>query len=132
METDSVRQRERLRTISETYFAGMAKKDMSEVAWAEDVVLYSPLAPEGLATPLVGASSVRKWFESLYPVLGEIKVIEHYFNEDFSAIASRSDVGLTDPPCVLRVVDRFRVNAEGMIIEQENHYDPRPAMGDGS
>ena len=132
METDSVQRQERLRSISEIYFSGMAKKDMSDVPWAEDVILHSPLAPGGLDTPLVGASAVREFFESLYPVLGDIKVIEHYFNEDLSAIATRSDVGLTDPPCVLRVVDRFRVDPEGRIIEQENHYDPRPATGDSN
>jgi hypothetical protein len=37
-------------------------------------------------------------------------------------------VHITQPPCVLRVVDRFLVDAEGMIREQENHYDPRPAL----
>lgn len=132
MSTDSVQQRERLISIAEIYFAGMAKKDMSDVPWAEDVILRSPLAPGGLDTPLVGAAAVREWFESLYPVLGEIKVIEHYFNEDLSAIASRSDVSLTDPPCVLRVVDRFRIDLEGRIVEQENHYDPRAATGDNS
>ena len=129
MAIDFIQQRDRLRNIAEIYFAGMAKKDMSDVPWAEDVVLYSPLAPGGLDTPLVGASAVRDWFKTLYPVLGDIKVIEHYFNEDFSAIATRADVGLRDPACVLRVVDRLRVNPEGRIIEQENHYDPRPATG---
>jgi hypothetical protein len=57
-----------------------------------------------------------------------MKVIEHYFNEDLTVIASRSDVGITNPPCTLRVVDRFTVNAEGKITQQENHYDPRPAL----
>ena len=132
MGTDSVQRQERLRSISENYFSGMAKKDMSDAPWAEDVILRSPLAPGGLGTPLVGVSAVREWFKSLYPVLGDINVIEHYFNEDLSAIATRSDVRLTDPPCVLRVVDRFRVDPEGRIIEQENHYDPRPATGDSN
>ena len=36
-----------------------------------------------------------------------------------------SDVGITNPPCMLRVVDRFTVNADGKITQQENHYDPR-------
>jgi hypothetical protein len=40
----------------------------------------------------------------------------------------RSDGGITNPPCTLRVVDRFTVNAEGKMTQQENHYDPRPAL----
>ncbi len=65
---------------------------------------------------------------SLCPVLGDMHILEHYFNEDLTVIASRSDVGITNPPCTLRVVDRFTVNAEGKITQQENYYDPRPAL----
>jgi hypothetical protein len=32
------------------------------------------------------------------------------------------------PPAVLRVIDRFVVDDIGLIVEQENHYDPRPAL----
>jgi hypothetical protein len=53
-------------------------------------------------------------------------VIEHYFNEGLTVIATRADVGITEPPCFLRVVDRFTVNAAGQITQQENHYDPGP------
>ena len=67
------------------------------------------------------------WFASLWPVLGETKVIEHYFNEDLSVIATRANVEVTKPPCVLRVTDRFMVNAEGRITQQENRYDPKGA-----
>jgi hypothetical protein len=53
---------------------------------------------------------------------------KHYFNEDLTVIATWADVGITDRPCFLRVVDRFTVNAEGRITRQENHYDPQPAI----
>jgi SnoaL-like protein len=120
--------RAQLKAVAEAYFAGMGKKDMSTVPWDDQVVLWSPLAPGGLDTPLVGRVAVLDWFASLYPVLGAMHVIEHYFNEDLTVIASRSDVGITNPPCTLRVVDRFTVNADGKITQQENHYDPRPAI----
>jgi hypothetical protein len=120
--------RAQLRAIAETYFEGLAQRDLSAVPWAADVILRSPLAPGGLETPLVGQQAVRDWFAQLYPVLGETKVLEHYYNEDLTVIASRSDVGITDPPSTLRVVDRFTINVEGEITAQENHYDPRPAL----
>jgi len=123
-----VARRAQLKAVAEVYFEGMGKKDMSKVPWDDHVVLRSPLAPGGLDTPLVGRSAVLDWFASLYPVLGAMQVIEHYFNEDLTVIASRSDVGITNPPCTLRVVDRFTVNADGKITQQENHYDPRPAL----
>jgi hypothetical protein len=126
--TQEVARQAQLKAIAEAYFAGMGKKDMSEVPWDDQVVLRSPLAPGGLDTPLVGRSAVLDWFASLYPVLGTMKIIEHYFNEDLTVIASRSDVGITDPACTLRVVDRFTVDADGKITQQENHYDPRAAI----
>ena len=126
--TQEVARRAQLKAVAEAYFAGMGQKDMSHVPWADDVVLRSPLAPGGLDTPLVGRAAVLAWFASLYPVLGAMHIIEHYFNEDLTVIASRSDVGITHPPCTLRVVDLFTVNAAGKITQQENHYDPRPAM----
>ena len=128
MPTNENERRDLLKAVAELYFAGLSQKDVSAVPWAEDVVVRSPLAPDGLDTPVLGAAAVREWFEALFPVLGEIEVIEHYYNEDLTVIATRSDVGITDPPCTLRVVDRFTVNAEGKITEQENHYDPRAAI----
>jgi hypothetical protein len=127
--TQSHERRAQLKAIAEAYFAGLAQRDMSAVPWAADVVLHSPLAPGGIETPLVGEQAVREWFAQLYPVLGSTKVIEHYYNEALTVIASRADVGITSPPSTLRVVDRFTINAEGEITAQENHYDPRPALG---
>ena len=120
--------RAQLIAISETYFTAIAKQDMSAVPWDDNVVFRGPLAPGGSENPLLGISAVRDWFASIYPVLGETKVIEHYFNEDLTVIATRADVGIINPPAVLRVVDRFTVSAEAKITEQENHYDPRVAL----
>jgi hypothetical protein len=120
--------RTQLKSIAETYFAALARRDVSSVPWHNDIVLRSPLAPEGLDVPLRGKPAVIQWFESLYPALGETRVIEHYFNEDLTVIATRAEVGITDPSCFLRVVDRFTVDAAGRITQQENHYDPRPAI----
>jgi hypothetical protein len=131
--SDTAARRAQLRAISEAYFAGLANRDLSAVPYADEVVLRSPLAPPGLAIPyerhpLEGKPAVLAWFAGLYPVLGATEIIEHYFNEDLSVIATRSDVAIASPPCTLRVVDRFRVSPDGRIVEQENHYDPRPAL----
>lgn len=129
--TNADARRSQLKSIAETYFAALAKRDVSSVPWHDGIVFRSPLAPEGLDVPLRGKASVLQWFESLYPVLGETRVIEHYFNEGLTVIATRADVGIMDPPCFLRVVDRFTVDAAGQITQQENHYDPRPALRSG-
>lgn len=116
--------RARLKQITEAYFAGIAKHDMSAVPYHDKVVLRSPLGPGGLAEPMRGRAAVIAWFESLWPVLGKTKVWEQYFNEDLTMVAARADLQMTKPPSVLRVFDRFRIDAQGRIVEQENHYDP--------
>ncbi|MEX2272665.1 MAG: nuclear transport factor 2 family protein [Vicinamibacterales bacterium] len=126
--TDQNARLNQLKGVANAYFAALTKRDVSSVPWADNIVLRSPLAPQGLDVPLTGRAAVVGWFETLYPVLGEAKVIEHYFSEDLTSIATRADVGITDPPSVLRVVDRFTVDADGRITAQENHYDPRPAL----
>src|SRR5262245_20399393 len=126
--TQEEARRAQMKRVAEAYFEGMGKKDMLQVPWDDYVVLRSPLAPGGLDTPLVGRPAVLAWFASLFPVLGAMQVIEYYYNEDLTVISTRSDVGITNPPCALRVVDRFTVNANGKITQQENHYDPRPAL----
>jgi hypothetical protein len=131
-EARTAERRGKLTAISESYFRGLAKRDLSAVPWDDNVVFRGPLAPGGSETPLVGRAAVLDWFASVYPVLGETRVMEHYFNEDLTVIATRADVGIINPPSVLRVVDRFTVNAEGKISQQENHYDPRPAIPSSS
>jgi hypothetical protein len=119
--------RSQLLTVADAYFRGLAEKNMSQVPWHPDVVFRGPLAP-GAPEPLRGSTAVRSWFEGLYPALGPVEIIEHYVGEEERSIATRADVHITQPPSVLRVIDRFIVDDAGFIVEQENHYDPRPAL----
>jgi hypothetical protein len=122
--------RTQMRTVVEAYFEGIAKQDMAAVPYDDNVMLRSPLAPGGLSTPLVGRQAVLDWFASLWSVLGETEIFEHYFNDDLTVIATRADIVITSPPSRLRVTDRFRISPEGKIIQQENHYDPQGGPAD--
>lgn len=123
----SADRRTQLIKVAETYFRGLGQKDVSQVPWHPDVVFRGPLAP-GAPEPLRGRAAVRSWFDGLYPALGPVEVIEHYVDERQRSIATRADVHITQPPSVLRVIDRFVIDEAGLIVEQENHYDPRPAL----
>jgi hypothetical protein len=125
--TNLTDRRSQLVSTAEAYFRGLAARDVSVVPWHPGVVFRGPLTP-GAPEPLQGAAAVRSWFEGLYPALGRIEVIEHHVADSQRSIATRADVHLTEPPCVLRVIDRFVVDDDGQIVEQENHYDPRPAL----
>src|SRR5712691_10963576 len=110
--TQEVARRAQLKAVAEAYLEGMGKKDMSKVPWDDHVVLRSPLAPGGLDTPLVGRSAVLDWFSSLFPVLGAMQVIEHYFNEDLTVIASQgveADIWPSSVWC--QAVTRWRPDA---------------------
>lgn len=127
----STQRRAQLRHVADRYFAALAAHRIEDVPYAPDVVLRSPLAPpDGLlpyeAYPITGCEAVQAWFRAIYPLLGPTTVLAHYYDEGLTTIVTRADVGITSPPCALRVVDRFTVNAAGEIVEQENHYDPRP------
>jgi len=38
---------------------------------------------------------------------------------------------ILSPSCTLRVIDRFKIDQEGKIIEQENFFDPRDITNPG-
>lgn len=117
--------------VAEAYFDGLRTKDMSRVPWHDDVRFRGPLAP-GYPEPIQGRQAVESWFSGLYPVLGEVRVIEHYFNTARTEIATRAEVAITSPKGILHVLDRFVVDSDGRITEQENYYDPRPALPQSS
>lgn len=113
--------------VAEAYFSGLRTKDTSRVPWHDHVVFRGPLAP-GYPEPIQGRQAVESWFSGLYPVLGEVRVIEHYINTEQTEIVTSAEVAITHPEGVLRVLDRFVVDSDGRITEQENYYDPRPAL----
>ena len=123
----STGRRAALEAAAEAYFNGLARKDLTIIPWHDDVIFRGPLAP-GFPEPMRGRRQVVEWFTGLLPALGEVNILEHYCNESLTTVATRADVGLVQPAATLRVIDRFVVDGQGRIVEQENHYDPRPAL----
>jgi hypothetical protein len=116
-------------TAATAYFEGLGRKDFASVPWAETVVFRGPLNPGGAESPLMGRDAVLAFFSALGPNLGKVRIVGHFLNEDLTAIMTKAEVGILQPACVLRVADVFEVDADGRITAQENHYDPRPALG---
>jgi hypothetical protein len=125
-----------LRKIAEGYFEALRRKDFSAIPYADQATLRAPLVPGGVHNPLRGKNSLHsQWWVSLEPALEgvEINVIDHYINESLTAICTEAEIiiNAVSPPVTLRVADRFTVNAEGKITEQENHFDPRDVTNPG-
>jgi glyoxylase I family protein len=122
------RQRAILRAAADAYFAALAQRDFDAIPYAADVVLRAPLVPGGAANPLSGRETVRTvWWQPLVPALNGVTVraIDYYVNADATAICVAAEITLPVAKATLRVADRFRVDADGRITEQENHFDPR-------
>ena len=128
----AVKRRAQLRAVAEAYFAALAKKDFAAIPYDDHVSLRAPLCPGGVHTPLVGKEAVRTiWWPPLVPAVGAVKVLDHYINDDLTAICTEALITTVNPSATLRVADRFTVSAEGKIIEQENHFDPRDVTNPG-
>lgn len=115
-----------LRAIADGYFSGLVKRDVSPVPYDENVLFRTPLASGGSDAPLRGRAALLDFFAGIYAALGQVKVIDYFFNDALTSICVRTDLTLKTGK-VLRVADVFRISADGKVIEQENHYDPRPA-----
>jgi hypothetical protein len=127
-----VQRRAQLRAVAEAYFEALARKDFAAIPYDDHVMLRAPLAPGGVHNPLVGKEALRtSWWPPLVPALGAVRVIEHYINEQLTAIITEAEIDTVNPRATLRVADRFTVNAAGKIIEQENHFDPRDVTNPG-
>ena len=46
-----------------------------------------------------------------------------------TGIITKAELTLAGPGITLRVADRFIINDDGMITEQENHFDASPLRG---
>lgn len=123
---------DQLKQVAESYFDALRNKTFDAIPFDENASLRAPLTPGGVQTPLNGKSEIReKWWTPLEPALEGVTIhmLGHYLHEDLSGIISEAEITLKAPAVTLRVADRFSVNAEGKITEQENHFDPRPVTG---
>lgn len=121
--------KEQLKAISETYFQALRDKNFSAIPFSDDIVFRAPLAPGGSANPIKGKNDLfEKWWKPLEPALegAEIKIVDHYFNDSLTGIATKVEFYIAAMGTTLRVVDRFVVDAQGKIVDQENHFDASP------
>jgi hypothetical protein len=125
----SADRREQLRSAAAAYFDGLQRGDLTAVPWRDDAVLRTPIAPGGSEHPISGGDDVRAFFEAIAPGITGVTLLATYYSDDLTSVACRADIELAAPPCVLRVIDRFDVDDAGAITAQENHFDPRPALG---
>jgi|SRR5690242_20583183 len=115
------------RQCVKAYFDGIAAKNMARVPWAKDATLRTPLNPAGGESVLIrGRAAILEFFTGILPAVRGLRFL-HYYTEDGGWVAGQAEISLANGK-TLYAFDAFRVE-NGEIIEQQNHYDPRPATG---
>ena len=118
--------RAQLKKAATDYFEGLTRKNFDLIPYDDQVSLRAPLAPGGMHHPLVGREQLRAvWWAPLPAILGQVKVLDLYYNEGLTAVVAEAEVEITNPRARLRAADRFTVNSAGKITEQVNYFDPR-------
>jgi hypothetical protein len=122
-----------LHNVARTYvLKGLGEKNFDAIPYAEDVELRAPLCAGGSQNPLKGKENIRQqWWEPLPSLVGKVTLVDTYINADKTSVAVEFYLDIISPACTLRVMDRFTVNEEGEIIEQENFFDPRDVTNPG-
>lgn len=132
-EAEANGRRRQLRETAFAYFEALRQKDFDLIPYAEDAQLRAPLAPGGVAQPIIGRERLRTdWWAPLPELLGRIELADVYFNDALTAVVGEARIEiLLDPPVWLWVADRFTVDGDGRIRQQVNHFDPRDVTDPG-
>ncbi len=121
--------KEQLKRISETYFQALRDKDFSAIPFSDEITFRAPLGPGGSHNPIKGKQNVfEQWWKPLEPALDgvAINIVDHYYNESLTELITKADITIAVLGVTLRAADRFIINDEGKIAEQENHFDASP------
>jgi hypothetical protein len=119
--------KDQLHRIARSYVLdGLGKGNFDAIPYSEEVTLRAPLCPGGSCVPLTGRSNLREqWWTPLPQLVAGVEVLDTYVNRDLTAVTVEFLCQIRQPACTLRIIDRFKVNEAGRIIEQENFFDPR-------
>jgi hypothetical protein len=127
MQTETLTKCQLLHRVAKTYvMAGLGGKNFDAIPYHDNVVLRAPICPGGSHNPLKGKETLRtQWWAPLPTLVAGVDLLDSYVNEDETAVTVEFHCHIADPHVTLRIVDRFKVNEEGEITEQENFFDPR-------
>jgi hypothetical protein len=131
MPTLSIDKKQLLHDVAKNYvLKGLGEKNFDAIPYAENVELRAPLNPGGSAVPLKGKENLRsQWWAPLPGLLAGTDFIDTFVNADATAVTVEFHCHISNPKCTLRVIDRFKINDEGLITSQENFFDPKVLVG---
>lgn len=123
---------EQLHDIARNYVRCLGSGDFDNIPYHESVELRAPINPGGSQVPMTGRTNLKeKWWAPLPDLVSGVEVVDSYTNKNLSAVTVEFFCRIDALSSTLRIVDRFRVNAEGLITAQENFFDPRDITNPG-
>ncbi|NND33610.1 MAG: hypothetical protein HKN76_13550 [Saprospiraceae bacterium] len=124
---------ELLHKIAKTYVVdGLGGKNFGTIPYHQSVSLRAPLNPGGSAVPITGRDELRNtWWAPLPTLVKGTTFIDSYINAEGSKVTVEFFCDIIEPACRLRIMDRFKIDADGKITEQENFFDPRNVTNAG-
>ncbi len=133
MQTTTLSKTKMLHQIARKYVVeGLGGKNFDAIPYHEQVELRAPLCPGGSKVPLKGRENLRiQWWAPLPSLVGGVDIIDSYVNSEETAVTVEFHCHIIQPSCTLRIIDRFIINDEGQITEQENFFDPRDVTDPG-
>lgn len=129
MQNSITNRKVQLKETSEAYFQALRDKSFSSIPFSDDIVFRAPIAPGGSNNPLKGKqAALEQWWKPLEPALDGlvVNIIDHYYDESLAGLITKADITIAALGITLRTADRFIINDEGKITEQENHFDASP------
>ena len=134
MQTDTTLSKSQLlQQVAGNYvIKGLGGKNFDAIPYHKDVELRAPICPGGSENPLIGKENLRtQWWAPLPSLIGGVDLIDSYINKDETAVTVEFHCHIIQPACTLRIIDRFIINEEGEITQQENFFDPRDITNPG-
>ncbi len=121
---------DQLRTIAKGYVEALGKGDFEAIPYHDQITLRAPILPGGSAAPITGRKTLEEtWWAPLPQLVESTSFIDSYVNRDENAVTAEFLCHIRQPACTLRIIDRFKIDADGQIVEQENFFDPRALTG---
>ncbi len=123
---------DKLHEIARNYVKSLGAGDFDSIPYSEDVELRAPLCPGGSAVPVAGKGNLKEqWWAPLPDLVSGVEIIDTFTNGDLSAVTVEFLCRIDAMSCNLRIIDRFHVDSDGMIVSQENFFDPRDVTNPG-
>ena len=118
--SDPSERRAELIAIASKYVnEGLGGKDFDAIPYHDQVSLRAPINPGGSLKAVVGKEVLRNsWWKPLPDLVDSVHLKDVFINEDLSAVTVEFHCDIKAPQCTLRIIDRFKVNDQGLIISQ--------------